>query len=558
MKRLEKETAARKAEAERLQGLLQAVPSGVCDTSHTAQFLAAMEPVIDQLAAMCRSAPLPPERSPGATTACLNALAAWFTAHGGVLHESVAPSLLPGFGAALCVRAQAAKGVAEDELVVSVPRSLVLSESTALRVDAITALFGGDAVAAQFPETLVALQLLYEHKRVGASSHWAPFIAALPERFATPLFWSLSDFCALRGSPALYESLMAVKAAATQFCHLFHELEKGRGGALRFLPPHTFTWPLFAWALSAVMTRKNRVPVLPDADADLLRARRRGGARTRGGGESEQDEEQTMVCLIPVWDLHNHEPGRITTFAVPRTGTVECRAMRCFAPGEQVFIHYGDRPNMQLLSHNGFVLSGAPNPADIVLVSRPAFAGDDEALQKKKQELLAQFVPREVGPYAFFVATHTSEPSPALMAALRVQAMTADEMATLPDVVPDLTATKLSDSNEERAKRKLAEACLRQLAGYPTRFADDCGELVAARAAHTTVRCATQVQRDARVLCLLEKYGLMRAAGLLKAFPGRDTDAFDFGVFECLCVEQQRAPAEAASKPKNKKAKGKK
>ena len=563
MKRLEKELASLRADAARLQTLLRAVPADVCSVGRTGAFLDAMQPVLAHLAAMSARTPLPPVPAPDAAAARLHAVTRWFAAHGGVLHASVAPAVLPGYGTALCVRRDAAAAVAADELVVRVPRALVLSEETALRVAGVAALFGGRAVAAQFPETVLALQVLHEAECGGAASHWAPFVAVLPARYETPLFWAWDDFCALRGSPALYESLLSVKAAATQYCHFFRELDTRRDAA-RFISLRLFTWPRFAWALSAVMTRKNRVPVLPASDRTVLQARREAANANAGSAsssssssknnkdskeskeeESKEEDEETMVCLIPMWDFHNHEPGHITTFAVPPAGAVECRAQRAFAPGEQVFIHYGDRPNMQLLSHNGFVLTRAPNPADIVLVARPAATDADPALRAQKDALLAQLVPRAAGPYAFFVATHTGEPSPALLAAVRVLALTAADIAALPadgSGLPDLAHAPLSDAHEQAARRRLAETCLRQLLAYPGRFADDCAPLVAARAAHTAVRCATPVQRYARALCLLEKYALTRAAGLLRVFPGRDTPDFDFSVFDALVVDDPDTP----------------
>ena len=565
MKRIEKELASRKADVERLDTLLRAVPADVCRVESSAAFLAAMEPVLAQLGAMAARSPLPPVRAPAATAAQLDAFARWFAAHGGVLHASVAPALLPGYGAALCVARDAPGPLAADELVVRVPRALVLSEETALRAEGVAALFGGRAVAAQFPETALALQVLHEATRgsgestssTSTASFWAPYLAALPERYATPLFWARDDFCALRGSPALYESLMGVKAAATQYCHFFRALAAHRDLAARFVSPRLFTWPRFAWALSAVMTRKNRIPVLPATDRTIVQARKEASGAVEEAAEKkkkknqkqeeqqEEEQEQTMVCLIPMWDLHNHEPGRITTFAVPPAGAVECRAQRAFAPGEQVFIHYGDRSNMQLLSHNGFVLTDAPNPADIVLVARPAPTDADAALRAHKAALLARLVPRAAGPYAFFVATHTGEPSPALLAAARVLALSAEDVAVLlaldsdgiDEALSRLAREPLSEAHERAARHRVAEACLRQLLAYPGRFADDCAELVAARAAHTHVHCATPVQRAARALCLLEKYALTRAAGLLRAFPGKDTLDFDFSIFDVLVVD---------------------
>ena len=48
--------------------------------------------------------------------------------------------------------------------------------------------------------------------------------------------------------------------------------------------------------------------------------------------------------------------SQMSTHYTMTSGELECSSMRKFLIGEQVSICYGDRPNFELLIHNGFVI----------------------------------------------------------------------------------------------------------------------------------------------------------------------------------------------------------
>ncbi|KAG7197582.1 hypothetical protein KM043_006049 [Ampulex compressa] len=56
-----------------------------------------------------------------------------------------------------------------------------------------------------------------------------------------------------------------------------------------------------------------------------------------------------------MWDICNHENGRITTDFNRTSDRCECYALRDFKKGEQIFISYGPRTNSDFFVHSGFV-----------------------------------------------------------------------------------------------------------------------------------------------------------------------------------------------------------
>ncbi|GBP72007.1 Histone-lysine N-methyltransferase setd3 [Eumeta japonica] len=85
--------------------------------------------------------------------------------------------------------------------------------------------------------------------------------------------------------------------------------------------------PETRWAVSTVMTRQNNL----------------------------QLSNSDTTAFIPLWDMCNHENGKITTDFNPESQQGQCYALRDFKKDDQIFIFYGARPNSDLFLHNGDV-----------------------------------------------------------------------------------------------------------------------------------------------------------------------------------------------------------
>lgn len=71
---------------------------------------------------------------------------------------------------------------------------------------------------------------------------------------------------------------------------------------------------------------------------------------------TEYGDDPNMLALVPFWDMANHTEGEITTCYNPINRNVESRAISDLAVGDQILIHYSDRPNFDFLNHNGYVV----------------------------------------------------------------------------------------------------------------------------------------------------------------------------------------------------------
>lgn len=122
-------------------------------------------------------------------------------------------------------------------------------EQACLTAASARAAFGGSADTVD-PETAIALQLLLE-KSKGASSAWAPWLAALPERDALdlPYFWPEADLQLLEGTSVLD----AVEENQDAFREEFEQLSSQGWDAK--LPASVFTLENYEWAVGIVSSR---------------------------------------------------------------------------------------------------------------------------------------------------------------------------------------------------------------------------------------------------------------------------------------------------------------
>lgn len=98
------------------------------------------------------------------------------------------------------------------------------------------------------------------------------------------------------------------------------------------------------------------------------------------------DPEQTNPALIPLWDMANHMNGELTTGYDLENNCVQGGTLQDYKKGEQVFIFYGCRNNMDLLVHNGFIYPD--NQYDCVPI-KLGLSQSDELLEDRTKLLEA-------------------------------------------------------------------------------------------------------------------------------------------------------------------------
>lgn len=118
------------------------------------------------------------------------------------------------------------------------------------------------------------------------------------------------------------------------------------------------------------MTRQNAIPLITVVEDDAVVAGATTSTTTPSDGPTSEtatapttataattatstEVESQTPALIPFWDLANHIDGHVTTSYNDNKRQIEATTLAAVRKGEQIFIHYGNRSNANLLVHNG-------------------------------------------------------------------------------------------------------------------------------------------------------------------------------------------------------------
>ncbi|XP_026749451.3 actin-histidine N-methyltransferase [Galleria mellonella] len=218
---------------------------------------------------------------------------------------------------------KATKNFKEGSLLLTVPSKLMLTVQNAKESE-LSDFISVDPLLQNMPNITLSLFLLLEKNN--PDSFWKPYIDILPEKYSTILYFTAEELAELRPSPAFESALKLYKSIARQYAYFYNKIHTSNIPVLKNLQ-EIFTFDNYRWAVSTVMTRQNMIQ-LDDCD---------------------------VTSFIPLWDMCNHEHGKITTDYNKELNRGECYALRDFQQGEQIFIFYGARSNVDLFLHNGFV-----------------------------------------------------------------------------------------------------------------------------------------------------------------------------------------------------------
>ncbi|KAG2445470.1 hypothetical protein HXX76_000087 [Chlamydomonas incerta] len=301
----------------------------------------------------------------------------WARGPASIRFAGVKPSTFAG------IRGLAASGdIANDALIVEVPRrsAVVLAPKQRNSCPGMV----NDEWWKAAPWFAKMGAMLLWHKRQGAQSPLAPWIAQLPADAGVPLTWSDKQLAALQ-----YPYLVAqVKEQQREWAALYDTL-RGSGMAAGAPPPSREE---FWWAMSVVRSRTFSGPYIGSTLSDRLRLAGLVAALVVGNTAlGLADPAKTLSAAIavflfnvlyevilsrslkqyaicPLIDLFNHTSAAQSEVSYNYFGdSYSVVASRDFKKGEQVFITYGAQSNDSLMQYYGF--AEPDNPQDTYVIA---------------------------------------------------------------------------------------------------------------------------------------------------------------------------------------------
>ncbi|KAL3156684.1 hypothetical protein ABBQ38_000961 [Trebouxia sp. C0009 RCD-2024] len=279
-----------------------------------------------------------------------------WTLEQGLPKQQVEVRNVPGQGRGLF----ATEGIRKGQQLLQIPETLLLTAEKAAR----ECCFGSVLTDAGLPDWTVLASYLVElwdqHKEGEASSYWAPYIALLPEDTGCILEWTDKEVQGLlQGSPLQQKANEIRQAAAASWREVQPALQQAADKGL--IKPEAFTQGRYQWAFSILLTRLCRL-------------------------EGRRGEE----ALVAWGDMANHRSD-VDTF-LDWSASRKCVTFqpdRSYAPGEQMYVSYGQKTSGELLLSYGFMLAPESNPHDAYLLQLQLDVNDSQ--RKHKLAALAKF-----------------------------------------------------------------------------------------------------------------------------------------------------------------------
>ncbi|KAF2366677.1 SET domain [Trinorchestia longiramus] len=239
----------------------------------------------------------------------------------------------------------------DGEVALEVPLAAMLTEQQAVNTYLGT-LISRDHLLQEMGNVRLALHVLVE--LLNPESEWRAYVRSLPRDQVSPLYFSPSQIRTLRNSSLLESAVKHYRNIGRQYAY-FYRLLRSLPEARDWPLKEYFTYDAYRWSVCTVSSRVNSIPAAGAAAPPLL-------------------------ALVPLWDIINHRPGKMSTDFLVEEGKLVCYACRDFRAGEQFCMHYGHRANAELFMLSGFVVPD--NPYDYAVLRCPLPATDADGATK--------------------------------------------------------------------------------------------------------------------------------------------------------------------------------
>ncbi|KAH7339918.1 hypothetical protein B0J17DRAFT_657309 [Rhizoctonia solani] len=311
----------------------------------------------------------------------------WFKSHDGVVDEvHMRLGDIDGCG----VGAIAVKDIPKGHVLFEIPRNILLSTRTCTLKSKLTSTEWESLGKGWAP---LILCMMWEAAK-GSESIWDGYLANMPIRFDTPMFWPISELEELRGTSI--EEKIGREDAEKDYIERVAPLLKVCPTALiltrvdpcfqvttrPILPSHLdthYTLEQFHIMGSRILSRSflveedeteaeenPNVSMESSKSMDVDRSREEDTAPTEAqegeneqvdddDSDSEDGEKVEDVAMVPMADMLNARYGgeNAKLFYEPRV--LKMITTKAISAGEQIWNTYGDPPNSELLRRYGYV-----------------------------------------------------------------------------------------------------------------------------------------------------------------------------------------------------------
>lgn len=266
----------------------------------------------------------------------------------------------------------------------TVPLTIALTEDVVLTSR--TATDAAGLGLAPSTRALTYIEMLLQ--RADRSSHFGPYLRAIPVCHTDPVSWPEEGLRMLHGSnllPATLLILTELRAAYDGLVPALCEANPAR------YPIDVLQYSQFLWAHSSFVSRA--FPLTPNANGQLRLSAGTSKECTLGSDSpletSTAGAGRRQQCLLPLLDMFNHRyaapivwesGGGTSSSDYPTVGFATGEPVN---KGQEVFNNYGPKSNEELLLTYGFVLNNNPHDAYHLEVAGLA-AEDQEELQAKQ------------------------------------------------------------------------------------------------------------------------------------------------------------------------------
>lgn len=235
------------------------------------------------------------------------------------------------------------------------------------------------------------LSMMYESQK--EDSFWKPYFDVLPTTFTTPMFWESEDLKGLEGTDIVAK--IGKEDAEATFERDIKPLIKKHTDIFN---ENVHTLDLYHMCGSLIMaysfndelqkTKKN------EADEKEQKDGSDGEEDEEEEEEEEEEEDNGLISMVPMADMLNHKTGYNNARLFHETDSLQMRAIKDIAEGEQIYNTYGDLCNADLLRKYGF--TDDKNEFDIVeldgrlIVETCCPEGDEELVDRKVDFLMEE------------------------------------------------------------------------------------------------------------------------------------------------------------------------